>query len=201
MPHQLGSKSLARSAAASPSTASSAVSRMALYNSTCEGSRPKLSRALLTSHPMIRPLIAATSTRVAPTPMLHSRRYTVRQPRCCRRSIASAATTISPAHTRSTLIPKVLTRKDPRRAVGSPLSRVLILLILQASRDICRPRRFAARVSGLAFGLALAVRPAGLAEVSRVNGAPGASRVVGCEAPLRLEGPAQTMRGVPARCL
>src|SRR5712691_11281843 len=34
--------------------------------------------------------------------------------------------------------------------------------------------RFAARSSGLAFGLALAVRPAGLAEVSRVNGAPQA---------------------------
>jgi hypothetical protein len=35
-------------------------------------------------------------------------------------------------------------------------------------------RRFAARLPGLAFGLALAVRPAGLAEVSRVNGAPQA---------------------------
>jgi hypothetical protein len=34
--------------------------------------------------------------------------------------------------------------------------------------------RFAARVSGLAFGLALAVRPAGSAEVSKVNGAPQA---------------------------
>jgi len=32
--------------------------------------------------------------------------------------------------------------------------------------------RFAARLPGLASGLALAVRPAGLAEVSRVNGAP-----------------------------
>jgi hypothetical protein len=39
---------------------------------------------------------------------------------------------------------------------------------------LARLRRFAARVSGLAFGLALAVRPAGLAEVSRVNGAPKA---------------------------
>jgi hypothetical protein len=37
-----------------------------------------------------------------------------------------------------------------------------------------RYRKFAARASGLAFGLALAVRPAGLAEVSRVNGAPQA---------------------------
>ena len=37
----------------------------------------------------------------------------------------------------------------------------------------CLPeRRFAVRASGLAFGLALAVRPAGLAEVSMVNGAP-----------------------------
>ena len=33
---------------------------------------------------------------------------------------------------------------------------------------------FAARLSGLAFGLALAVRPAGSAVVSRVNGAPKA---------------------------
>jgi hypothetical protein len=32
--------------------------------------------------------------------------------------------------------------------------------------------RFAAQLSGLAFGLALAVKPAGLAEVSRVNGTP-----------------------------
>ena len=35
-------------------------------------------------------------------------------------------------------------------------------------------QRFAARLEGLACGLALAVRPAGLAEVSRVNGAPQA---------------------------
>ena len=39
---------------------------------------------------------------------------------------------------------------------------------------MCQARRFAARYSGLACGLALAVRPAGLAEVSRVNGAPQA---------------------------
>jgi len=31
-------------------------------------------------------------------------------------------------------------------------------------------QRFAARISGLAFGLALAVRPAGLAEVSGAQG-------------------------------
>lgn len=36
------------------------------------------------------------------------------------------------------------------------------------------PLRFAVRSWRLAFGLALAVRPAGLAEVSRVNGAPQA---------------------------
>jgi len=61
--------------------------------------------------------------------------------------------------------------------------------------------RFAARVPGLACGLALAVRPAGLAEVSGVNGAPQARPAsAGCGAPLRLEGPARTMRGiVPAR--
>src|SRR5690348_15403073 len=41
---------------------------------------------------------------------------------------------------------------------------------------------------GLAFGLALAVRPTGAAEVSRVNGAPQARPApAGCEAPLRLE--------------
>src|SRR6266851_9613953 len=40
--------------------------------------------------------------------------------------------------------------------------------------ELAPSRRFAARRSGLAFGLALAVRPAGLAEVSRVNGAPQA---------------------------
>ena len=60
--------------------------------------------------------------------------------------------------------------------------------------------RFAARVSGLAFGLALAVRPAGSAEVSGVNGAPQARpRGAGRGAPLRLEGPTRTMRGVPPR--
>ena len=37
-----------------------------------------------------------------------------------------------------------------------------------------RLRRLAARVPGLAFGLALAVKPAGLAEVARVKGAPQA---------------------------
>jgi len=44
------------------------------------------------------------------------------------------------------------------------------------STPLCsfQTERFAARVSGLASGLALAVRPAGLAEVSGVNGAPQA---------------------------
>ena len=52
---------------------------------------------------------------------------------------------------------------------------------------------------GLAYGLALAVRPAGAAEVSRVTRrAEGASRAARCEAPLTLEGPPRTIRGVPA---
>ena len=42
------------------------------------------------------------------------------------------------------------------------------------AKDLAWALRFAARVPGLACGLALAVRPAGLAEVSRVNGAPQA---------------------------
>jgi hypothetical protein len=67
-----------------------------------------------------------------------------------------------------------------------------------------RPRsstasRFDARISGLASGLALAVRPAGLAEVSGVKGLPEGTRPEG--APLTLEGPAQTMRGVPVPVL
>lgn len=40
-------------------------------------------------------------------------------------------------------------------------------------------RRFAACVSGLASGVALAVRPAGAAEASGVNGMPQAHRI-GC---------------------
>ncbi len=51
--------------------------------------------------------------------------------------------------------------------------------------------RFAARLSGLASGLALAVRPAGLAEVSSAQG----------RVPLTLEGPARTVRGVPSPAL
>ena len=60
-------------------------------------------------------------------------------------------------------------------------------------------RRFAARVSGLASGLALAVRPAGLAEVSRVNGAPQARpALAGCGAPLA--GGASPDNARPAGC-
>ena len=58
-------------------------------------------------------------------------------------------------------------------------------------------RHLAARLSGRASGLALAVRPAGPAEAPGQRRAAGASRVAGCGAPLRLEGPARTMRGVP----
>jgi hypothetical protein len=45
---------------------------------------------------------------------------------------------------------------------------------LSRPSDRCRTKRLAARVPGLASGLALAVRPAGAAEVSGVNGAPQA---------------------------
>ena len=60
----------------------------------------------------------------------------------------------------------------------------------------CNNARFAACASGQASCLALAARPAGLAEApgSRVCGAKH-RRAVG--APLRLEGPARTMRGAP----
>jgi hypothetical protein len=61
--------------------------------------------------------------------------------------------------------------------------------------------RFAAHPSGLASGLALAVRPAGAAEVSGVKGGPicGPSRQRrAAGAPLRPEGPPRTMCGVPA---
>jgi hypothetical protein len=61
-------------------------------------------------------------------------------------------------------------------------------------------QRFAARVPGLAFGLALAVRPAGAAEtVQGQQRAAGASRGARCEAVLRLEGPLRTMRGICQR--
>src|SRR5690349_3092466 len=56
--------------------------------------------------------------------------------------------------------------------------------------------RFAARRSGLASGLARAVRPAGLAEAPGSRVCPK-GRAVG--APLTLEGPARTMRGAPVR--
>ena len=72
------------------------------------------------------------------------------------------------------------------------------------------PQRFAARLLGLASGLALAVRPAGSAEAPRAragsrrcflrSGFCGAVRKE-LRVPLRVEGPTRTMRGVPARCL
>jgi hypothetical protein len=67
---------------------------------------------------------------------------------------------------------------------------------------LCPRRRFAARVSGLASGLALAVRPAGLVEAPRAWVGPedafcGAVRK-DLRVPLRVEGPIRTMRGVPA---
>jgi hypothetical protein len=63
-------------------------------------------------------------------------------------------------------------------------------------------RGLAARLSGLASGLALAVRPAGSAlGLQGQRRAEGASRAAGCGAPLRLEGPTRTMRGVQAGCL
>ena len=66
-------------------------------------------------------------------------------------------------------------------------------------------RRFAARRSGLASGLALAVRPAGLAEVSGAQGRVlkivSAKRQKRSSGALDAGGPAWTMRGVPARRL
>ena len=58
-------------------------------------------------------------------------------------------------------------------------------------------RRFAARLSGLASGLALAVRPAGLAlGLQGQRRAARASRAAGMRSTVRPEGPARTMRGV-----
>ena len=64
--------------------------------------------------------------------------------------------------------------------------------------------RFAARFSGLAFGLALAVRPAGAVEAPRARVGPEDAF---CEAvrkdlrvPLRVEEPPRTMRGVLPLC-
>ncbi len=63
------------------------------------------------------------------------------------------------------------------------------------------------RLSGLASGLALAVRPAGSLEAPRARVGPedpfcGAVRVrKDLRVPLQVEGAAWTMRGVPPRCL
>ena len=59
------------------------------------------------------------------------------------------------------------------------------------NREVCRAPQ------GLAFDVALAVRPAGVAEAPGSTAAEGASRAAGCEALLRLEGPPRTMRGIP----
>ena len=72
-------------------------------------------------------------------------------------------------------------------------------------RDLLLLRRFAARLPGLASGLALAVRPAGAAEAPRARVGPedpfcGAVRK-DLWVPLRVEGPTRTMRGIPARRL
>ena len=75
---------------------------------------------------------------------------------------------------------------------------------LKYHKPAIKPLSFAARVSGLAFDLARAVRPAGSAEVSGAQG--WVPKIVSAKAvrndlrvPLTLEGPARTMRGVPAR--
>jgi hypothetical protein len=67
------------------------------------------------------------------------------------------------------------------------------------------PQRFAARLQGLASGLALAVRPAGLALGLRRSRVGPEDRFCGAvrndlRVPLTLEGPARTMRGVPVQC-
>jgi hypothetical protein len=88
---------------------------------------------------------------------------------------------------------------EPLLLVDFVLRRRAVPFVAPLDSDL----RFAARFSGLASGLALAVRSAGSAE------APG-SRVGPedrfCEAvrndlrvPLTLEGPTRIMRGVPAR--
>ena len=83
--------------------------------------------------------------------------------------------------------------------VGAPLSRppVARLVVLLTYRV----GRFVARLPGLAFGLALAVRPAGSLEAPRARVGPedpfcGAVRK-DLRVPLRVEGAARTMRGVP----
>jgi len=59
--------------------------------------------------------------------------------------------------------------------------------------------RFAGRSSGLAFGLALAVRPAGAAEVSGVNGAPQARPACGMRSTVEAGGadPDNARRSAP----
>jgi hypothetical protein len=64
--------------------------------------------------------------------------------------------------------------------------------------------RFSVRLSGLAFGQALAVRPAGLAEAPALKGGSRRSFLRSgfrndLRVPLTLEGPARIMRGEPSR--
>jgi hypothetical protein len=54
---------------------------------------------------------------------------------------------------------------------------------------------------GLASGLALAVRPAGVVEAPGSTARRRRVPLAGCKAPLRLEGPTRTMRGVPPQPL
>ena len=86
-------------------------------------------------------------------------------------------------------------------------SRLRLQVELGLSFSRLRVVRFAACASGLASGLALAVRPAGSAETGLRRSRVGPEDRF-CEAvrndlgvPLTLEGPTRTMRGVPARCL
>jgi hypothetical protein len=60
--------------------------------------------------------------------------------------------------------------------------------------------RFVTRVPGLASGLAVAVRPAGLAETPGPTAYRRRVPRSGCGAPLEAEGASRTMRGVPAPC-
>ena len=55
-----------------------------------------------------------------------------------------------------------------------PLSSCAACGVLATAGTACNATSRAARLSDLASGLALAIRPAGLAEVSKVNGAPQA---------------------------
>ena len=110
------------------------------------------------------------------------------------------------AHARSTLMkvaifpPPVMTRSTPLRLVT----------VMRPNHNIHRhvgnvevkiyayvPRRFAG-AHGPGLGLALAVRPAGSTEAPGSTARRRRVPLAGCGAPLRLEGPTWTMRGIPA---